>query len=291
MVNDFNIVLQDKLHETFRYTIKLLEDNNLRYWTCGGTTLGAVRHNDIIPWDDDIDIYMPREDYDKLIQNRKQLCKGKYEIFDLGDPGYISPYAKLVDMTTTWVEKKSAPCVLGVFIDIFPLDYFDCNPDIITKEQKIASRLFYQYYDSLSKYDFSHYYKLAVNLHLRSLFYVIKAKFLGVERSLFLLKKQINKMANIKGSTYCVCNTQWVGRIFDAKWFNSYTECLFHNYNVRNPQNASQYLEMLYGDYMKLPEEEKRISQHNQYYINLKEHLSFEEIEKQLKEGSSHIVY
>ena len=65
LANDVTIrQLQDKLLEIFMYFKKICEDNGLNYWCGGGTMLGAVRHGGFIPWDDDLDVFMPRKDYE-----------------------------------------------------------------------------------------------------------------------------------------------------------------------------------------------------------------------------------
>lgn len=96
--------------------------NNLRYYLTFGTLLGAVRHKGFIPWDDDVDIFMPRNDYDYLIKhfndsninNREVLAK---EI----TPEHIYNFAKIVDRNTVLIEKGQTNKI-GVWIDIFPLE-------------------------------------------------------------------------------------------------------------------------------------------------------------------------
>lgn len=287
----FDKALQAKLHEIFRFAIELIEKKGLSYWTCGGTTLGAVRHKNIIPWDDDIDIYMPREDYEKLMADRQELLGTKYRLFTLGDKGYSSPFAKLVDINTSWWETKKVPLVLGVFVDIFPLDFFDWSKEMITKEQYKSSRLYYRYYYTLCNFSHEEYWALFKGFHFGDLYRKLSAKLYSSEKALRLLLEQEKKMAKANGHKYCVCFTQWEGRIFDAEWFDGYTSCDFNDYSVRNPKNSDSYLKLLYGDYMKLPPEDKRVSQHNQFYVNLKEHLSVEEILNRLEKGEQNIIY
>ena len=114
--------LQKKLLETLTYLTKYLEEKGLRYYVIGGTMLGAVRHKGFIPWDDDVDIAMPRSDYEKFIQDFKGVVDG----YTLETPrgkarDFLYAYGKFYDTRTTVVEKLHRKVKRGVFIDVFPL--------------------------------------------------------------------------------------------------------------------------------------------------------------------------
>lgn len=117
--------LQSKLLEAFSYLHDVCVANGLRYYACGGTLLGAVRHHGFIPWDDDIDVWMPRPDYEKLkVIMREKEAGGRYvfEAPGANDGHHYYAMGKLYDTTTTLVEKQKHRIRKGVFIDIFPLD-------------------------------------------------------------------------------------------------------------------------------------------------------------------------
>ena len=103
----------------------LCEDNRLTYYALGGTMLGAVRHGGFIPWDDDIDVGMPRDDYNKI---RKLMGDSTFEkVYVLetpesGDSNYCFPYSKFYDTSTTLIENSRQQLIRGVFIDVFPLE-------------------------------------------------------------------------------------------------------------------------------------------------------------------------
>ena len=107
--------------------VKVLHKHGLKYYACGGTMLGAVRHKGFIPWDDDIDIMMPREDYDKFCEVAPQEFHEPYFFqTEATDPGYLLRHAKLRNSNTAAIQKSLSryKCTFnqGIFIDIFPLD-------------------------------------------------------------------------------------------------------------------------------------------------------------------------
>ena len=112
--------------EIFKSFISVCEHLNLTYYVLDGTLLGAVRHKGFIPWDDDIDVGMPREDYEVFLREGQALLPEEYFIqtFD-SDPEYLANYAKIRNNNTTFVETSVRHRKInhGVFIDVFPLDY------------------------------------------------------------------------------------------------------------------------------------------------------------------------
>ena len=103
--------------------VRVCKKNNLKYYLGYGTVLGAVRHQGFIPWDDDVDVVMPRRDYEYLIQNRDRLFKGKYRLAFYGiTPQYHYDFVKIERTDTTLIERIDPLYVGGLYVDIFPLD-------------------------------------------------------------------------------------------------------------------------------------------------------------------------
>lgn len=277
-----DIKLRQTLLDTFKFTIELCEKNNIRYFTCGGTTLGAVRHHDLIPWDDDIDIYIPRADYNRFLMLKPELRDTGYDIVSLSDKNYYAPFAKLVNTQTTIIEKRYNPFfIVGIYVDVFPLDYFDQSDDEIFKIQKISTQKFNKYLYRIRKYDIWYWWWLITDIHPNKLRNSILSLFRTKSPSKYLNDfLDFEKTYSQYNGNKCLCVTQWKGKVFSKKWFDEYVEMPFADFTVRVPKGYHEYLTTLYGDYMTLPPLDKQVSNHEHYYVNIDKRLSFEEIRR-----------
>lgn len=141
-----------KLIETFKAFDKFCEEHNLTYYAGGGTLIGAVRHQGIIPWDDDIDVLMLKPDYDRFLALKKQ-CKGTgYNILDYHDKGYYLPFAKFVDSNTSIWEMSQQQFVIGSFVDVFPLCITDDNEEENQYKVDCYKTLFNNYSNGIKSY-------------------------------------------------------------------------------------------------------------------------------------------
>lgn len=272
------------LVETMKAFIAFCENNNLKYYACAGTCLGAIRHKGIIPWDDDIDVLMPREDYVKFVALKQKLYNSDYEIVSEGTPGYYLPFAKFVNKNTTIVETKDYPFVIGVFVDIFPLDLVDdsSRAQFVFEKQK---SIFGRYSMAIRKYKLSVILKLMLRCHVRTFakvcFYSIfgtrlASKFLN---KFFLLEKQMRCHQGDK----CICYSGFYGfdkELCDRAWFGNGKKVSFEDFSIRVPQNYDAYLTHMYGDYMTPPPVEKQVSHHNLYFIDLDKRWDIKDIMK-----------
>jgi lipopolysaccharide cholinephosphotransferase len=236
------------------------EKNNLVYFLGYGTLLGAVRHKAFIPWDDDIDVVMPRSDYDKFIRKFNKKSK-KLEVFDiLNEPTYHFSFAKLSDKST--FSKGGCDIVsnkLGVHIDIFPLDGVSSNK----KEQKRKVKEIKIYRNILDLKNISivknrALYKNIMLLLGKVFFYFIDYK--KIVKKIVYLAKELDYDAS--NTVACLVWNYGAKEIMSKEIFSKSTKLEFENYLYDAPQYYDRYLKNIYGDYMILPPEEKRISHH-----------------------------
>ena len=142
--------LQKKELELFKAFARVCEKHGLRYFLVGGSALGAIRHKGFIPWDDDIDVGMPRKDYDKFMELQSEFEGTPYFIQNYKtDPCYVYNYGKLRDSSTTFIEYtyKNHRINHGVWVDIFPIDGF--SKEMKPREKfkgKLLRKVWFQVY-------------------------------------------------------------------------------------------------------------------------------------------------
>ncbi len=275
---DYSIIkYKEILLETFNAFLAFCQEHDIEYVAAYGTVLGAVRHKGLIPWDDDIDVYMDRANYDKFISLRNDKSMKEYEIIDIENKCYYLPFAKFANKNTTILEIGYIECVIGVFIDVFPVD----EVDDINEAKIIHDEYCYwygEYIHSLKTLTSPDVYK-----HPSYFFTILSAK-IRKRRILEELKKIENKFKSISGDKvmYYRSTDNYEKCVFPKSWIKDTIEMPFENTKIRVPKDYDSYLNFTYGDYMTLPPEEKRVSVHNHYYVDLDKRLSVEEIKKRI---------
>lgn len=279
---------KQKLIDCLRTFDEFCSSHNLKYFAAYGTALGAIRHHGFIPWDDDIDVFMPRKDYEKLLSLKDEIKKDYYYVYDPSDEGYYKQFAKMVDMKTSLWELKEIPFMIGVFIDIFPLDFspLEFRQAILLKKKHTS------YYWNLKRAEDNHtwkdvfnsiFKKSGVKLFIRELYSMIwlKNKRCLLKKKFDALDKLIRQYPdnNLVTSYWGVYKEK---EVMPKIWFEGFVEVPFENYKIRVPINYEAYLTNIYGDYMKMPPKEKQKTHHKHYYYNLDKRMSIEEAVKYL---------
>ena len=130
--------------EILRDFIKVCDENNLTWFGDAGSGIGAIRHKGFIPWDDDIDVMLPRKDFDKMIEVIKRDYSDKYSIANVETmKNYPLMTTRIMMKGTTFIEEplKNIKCDLGIFLDVYPLDNISDDEEELKKlEDAIAFR-------------------------------------------------------------------------------------------------------------------------------------------------------
>ena len=236
-------------------------ENNIRYFISHGTLLGALRYQAFIPWDDDLDVLVPREDYDRLLSIYPD--DEQFKLFaPEKDSSYYYPYAKFCDMSTRKDESDYNNGVeLGIDIDVFPLDYWDDDLEKAKLEVKKQRRnIFFLGLAKLKKPDSLHPFKRFVK--------GLAMKVVKLYGSAYYVE-QIMKGANKpeqKGSRYLgskVWNLYGERDIIPAEAFSEAIELEFEGQKFFAPVGYDVFMSSLYGDYMPEPPVEKRKTHHS----------------------------
>lgn len=242
------------------YFTEICEENNLRYYLGGGTLLGAVRHKGFIPWDDDIDVMMPRPDFQKLLS--LSINNENYNIIKPGTAGYYYNFAKLVD-TRTILEEKGIKLIdgLGVYIDIFPLDGMPETPDARKKRFKELNSI---------RKRINNTCLLKPKFHRNPFAYLNACRIYNSNKNIDLSSLQKKYLDSaLKNSfddseyVFAAGGAYGARDIFPGKWFEKEIELQFENLSVKAFNGYDFYLTQLYGDYMTLPPEDKRVTPHH----------------------------
>ncbi|MCH5310759.1 MAG: LicD family protein [Prevotella sp.] len=273
-----------KLMDILKAFIEICETYKLRYYCCGGTAIGAVRHNGMIPWDDDIDVMMPRPDYERLLQIAQEKQFGKYEIITpYNNDDYPLYFAKISDSTTTIVEERERPCVIGLYVDIFPIDATDDDNKKAEQTKKHYTKLINRLNAVSTRNTFCEYIGLLKDRKEWGRFAIKTLAFffrMPIRRRLLRKMDAISHRYDYEIANNVAVHTGSYGlkEIFPKEWLGRGCIHKFEDIEVVMPEKYDIYLRHFFGDYMQLPPKEQRIEKHNRAYFNLNERMTLEDI-------------
>lgn len=278
---------QTYIIDVLRYVCDFFERNNIRYFLAYGTMLGAVRHHGIIPWDDDADVFVPREDYERLLKMQGQLQTEGYDIISMESDNSYLTYAKIYDNNTSLWEVKQFPKMIGVFVDIFPLDYSNEPYEDVVNNVKRFSSLSRNFALAKSVYDIHDFFSYLKGFHIKTAWLVVKSFFYRKKKNYYdrVMKEYYRQLQQTSGKYFIdyssSVNVSKPGSvIYESVWFDDYVMLQFEDFQARVPVGYDEYLKCRYGDYMQFPPESERVPGHSHYFLDLQTHHEMEEIKK-----------
>lgn len=250
---------------------RICRKNNLSYWLCSGTLLGAVRHSGFIPWDDDIDVSMERKDFEifkkiALKDLREDMVLDSHNLDEMIKYMPLKIRYKYSEYIEKWDDKEDEQ--KGIYIDVFPFDRFSMNNKVRLLEMfpkfiyKSKTSRIWKEQKGMKYYIKSFIIKILNKLPSS---YVIEKNKKYLEKSKKIEKNYILGFGY--GLTWT--NTFLKEKIFPLK------ELDFEGIKFKVPFDFDSYLRELYGDYMKIPEESKR-------HTHAKSIKIFKEIEEEI---------
>lgn len=268
--NEINIQqLQNKMLEIFLYFKKICDENNLKFYICGGGLIGAVRHKGFIPWDDDIDVFMPREDYEKLgeiWEKYADTTKYRYCRTNLIE-NYHDCGASIRDLNTTFINRhsKNEDICHGLAIEIMPID--GCPKSKILRGWQLLNAMIFALFNAqrlpdnkgkLFRIVAKIVYTLIPSKKLR--YYIWK-----------FTEKQMTRYSwdNCEEVTELIGSLKGMLLRHPKEDFDQIVYLDFEGYKIPAMKGYENYLKKIWGNYMELPPIEKRVAKHDAVYIDL----------------------
>ena len=251
--------VQQAILGTFEAVKSAFETLNLRYFAIGGTAIGAVRHGGFIPWDDDIDIALPIEDYLQFIARANDVLPERYRLQTFrGSEHNHNVFAKVVDTKTTCIERKEAPypdAYKGVWVDIMPMSGVPKGSAGTAFVRQVERFCYVSHVLPWRLSDMEKASHKALWIACRPM----KLRHSAQD----VLTKWENLLAAHPFDDAELVGYTWSRRLekftFPKQWFDGCVEMPFEGMTISMPVGYDAYLTSQFGDYMTIPPKEKQV--------------------------------
>ena len=241
---------------------RVCEENDIRYFLCCGTFLGAVRHQGFIPWDDDLDLGMLRSDYERFLKIAPEKLDPKFCVQSwYTDPNYALPFAKVRMRNTVYQEAKGSLLQEnGFYVDLFP---FDFAPDTAEEQNLHAVKLCGIFRQKLMKSHCKPWIdngKIIWKKRVGYLYYQLCALFTSGDK----LAADYDQLACSVPAGAVLCRQRGLSRLdcYEKEWYEEFSLYSFEGEQFWGPKQYDKVLTSQFGDYMTLPPADKRENRH-----------------------------
>lgn len=260
--------LQAKCLEMAEYFVQFCKENDLLCYLCGGGAIGTLRHKGFIPWDDDLDFFMPRKDYEKLAQLWPQKADSRYQL-SKSNENYIDRnlFITIRDTQTTCIKpyQQDLDIPHGLALDVLPLDYYPAN-GLSRKKQVIAALVYSLFcaqtipekHGGIMKWGSQALLALVPSKKLR---YKIWKKAEAAMTK--YTKEESDGITELCSGPYYMKKKYPISSFEGALWFP------FEETELPIPVGYDAYLKTAFGDYMTPPPVEKQVAHHDAVLLDL----------------------
>lgn len=239
---------------------RVCREHDIRYYCWAGTMLGGIRHHGFIPWDDDMDICMPRPDYDRFMEHAHEWLPQPLEALSIEtSETFPGSFGKIVDSSTTLIERGHSDYLAGIYIDVFPIDGVPASSlmrRIAVTRYKLLDKLLYFLHRDPYKHG-----------HGISSWPVLLIQRLFTHEWARKKLRAANTAYDYNKSEYVLDYDDGINGVIAKRILGTPTPVEFEGHELMGVEHADEYLRTKYGDYMVIPPHDDQ-RQHNFFYLD-----------------------